>query len=63
MNVKWDKVAIYAETHGLTKGTGTPLHHHNIWRNKLVIATCKEIEFTVRSLPTYHSSNQVACQY
>ena len=28
-----------------------------------VIATCKEIEFTVRSLPTCHSSNQVACQY
>ena len=50
-------LAIYAETHGLTKVTGTPLHH-NIWRNELVKATSKEMEFMVRSFPTYHSMQE-----
>ena len=36
MNAIWYIVAIYAETHSLTKVTGISMH---IWRNQLVKAT------------------------
>ena len=39
MNAIWFIVAIYVETHGLTKVMGTTMH---IWKNQLAEATCKE---------------------